>query len=834
MRGQGFTLFRMVRWRRHRMSRLVTRLFEVLAGIAILVSGFAGCEYHYLSGPPPVGWSAPGAPAPSRPQDVKTDAVERTGSEPAGDSFDTDPAVRSSSYLTPHRPFDRYPVRLHLVHGCKTPGGKYCAKDLSASLLEKAHEIADSIDLDLNIAGYNAARNDEYRRFVQGHPQWPVYGRVFAGMMFRSDQVLDPATAMDKINRQVITALGTDAPLADWAMEIRWEANRPGLAATRDPLLNKYYSWHKDDTPPYNYPFEVVPASGIEEGKEFQLSAFCHPRYRGPTEKDDNGRPVPICSNAYESEINDLFDAVNPPHPNRCSKLRSFAVVEGTHIYGARERAYYRLAPFENRRHPFAESFWEIAEPVPVQDVACFTMDPSKPEAPRVWSDSLKEAAGDFGLKGIITDNYGYSFNDPLTMEPNRPNTFTKTLAVPWRDDRGWKYLLGIGYNVATSHFRPAFDARPDPKGSYNRAVRSFTEAMRRLMSDSGIAWLPNLNSVHHLLLEEGGDFLGNLRWALQNLGPGLWDEKWGVNKPVETFDRRRRVLHELFLAREMSRNDRPFVLSALFYNYNEHFDSDRALGSPAAFAMEAALARYLLVLDKPSLKLHPYRDALGAEDKSSDSYWTLNNTTRILDPAHPTWIRTVLDVEAGRPLMESSGIVADEGRRSAVVFRQYENALALLNFSDNPVRVVVPERHCTDCAGTYWRLRIKKWEGRDRYDATPIPMSCPIDRLLDREAFRSCQSGQVAACDAICVPADSERAEAIADRVAYEPGRTVLLPAGGSVLLLNEEALPWETLRLETAGVPSEEAPGNPTFRVLREGYRDFFVAEDLPEFMW
>jgi len=443
---------------------------------------------------------------------------------------------------------------------------------------------------------------------------------------------------------------------------------------------------------------------------------------------------------------------------------------------------------------PFFKEWWfDGRYSLSIEDGACLAFDPGKERTSEVFAQGISAFTEEYHADGVIMDDLPkeYRGTDTLAFEVGgeilRQNKHElNTVAVPWvfPGEEKPRYLIGLGKGMSTPHAR-IYDDYKYPEQVFAKAFLNFASDTRRQLQERTTKvplWCINMNTVSSQFEHSAESFENWMVMAQQTTVPCIWDEKWG--RDLGGTERSLRNLYlKLYTVHHASKSNQMAILWSMYLNYNDtdlrpyltsFFDISKLqkyqevyknrYGSNHIYNLERGLVRYLLVLDQPSIQLQPYRYTKVDNDTTID----INGLHRLLSTE--SWLKTILNLNAGNPLMKTAGI-AGKNSLHRVMYRQYENALVLLNTSTtDALRVTLPARHCTDCDLNYYYIRMIPWQGIDRDDGNAI---VPLHYMIT----------------------DTKDGRSLTDVDAYAAGSSIVIPPKESVLLFNNEAIAWDTL---------------------------------------
>jgi|GEM_PF-2798911 hypothetical protein len=458
-----------------------------------------------------------------------------------------------------------------------------------------------------------------------------------------------------------------------------------------------------------------------------------------------------------------------------------------------------------------------------LQDFPCYMLDPSKPAAFKAYKDALERVLRHTGAPGIVSDDMGGTDYIPSSrasrgimtakvreadgsevevteqvfqyLDGSNEKKAIRYMPGSPSPNPGEKYQLAAGYGTRSWHYRPAFDDEADPAAAYRASYFGFLQRTigSIKMGKKPFSWMINFSTLGSMLAKFSPNLTHGYQLTKEIFSLGMWDEKWTVRWP--TGDNAREVMYlKLHAAREASRANRPAILTTRIFNYNDtdldltpvpasvvtrleaiHRNATKAELSPLAryghnfgWNLESGLVNYLLVLEKPSITIELAR--IKTFFGPNDLHTLVNLANTIGDVSNPhlqknvSWLRAILDLNAGRPLMEMgriAGIEATENANSpgqqsqfAVMYRTYENLLVMRNAAKDQraIRVRLPERRCPKsnigCDKSYYYLRQRPWAGfhtgkeeknKNTWDKIPLPMTCQTHQGYDFEKAELC-----------------------------------------------------------------------------------------------
>jgi hypothetical protein len=553
----------------------------------------------------------------------------------------------------------------------------------------------------------------------------------------------------------------------------------------------------------------------------------------------------------------------------------------------------YQPRDFENRAiyrgQPFSAEFRKM--PPAIQDFPCYAVDPSKAGAAPAYRDGLERVLRETGAPGMISDDIGghpyvpssRAFRGEYTVLDasrrvvgvrqafqfrNWANKLTEIRYMPASPspNPGEKYQMAGGYGNRSWHYRPAFDDKADPPAAFAEAYIGFLQRMVRLISEgtAPFSWMPNFSTLDGMLTDFSPNLAHGYPLTQEIFSLGMWHEKW--NRAIVN-DRELRNL-KLHAAREASRANRPAVLTTRIFNFNDTdidltsepaIDPNHAVlpaevrhGHSWAGNLESALVDYLLVLEEPSITLELVRNRTFDGPGDLHTFENLVRTLSFSGGAKRTWLRAILDLNAGYSQMKMGrigGLSSKPGNkwalwqsRYAVMYRKYQNLLVMRNVAKDgrAIRVELPNRICPKsnpkCDRSYYYLRQKPWGAwrsndeavnKGTWNKMPLPLTCRIDQGYDFDKANRCASKlfQVSACadpnvvasldpetgtraddpELDCNPlpttddCDGEYCiECKDDKCSifyleqYQPGDVVFIAGNQGLLLFHEEAIPF------------------------------------------
>jgi hypothetical protein len=699
-------------------------------------------------------------------------------SEDLLDGFKNKKTSIPTLYVAKKRPIDKFTLRLNFQNVCLRESN-FCQEEFS---LEEWHTImdhADSVAISYGIFPTDQDNTPLYQ-IRKLEPNFPLIGKGYALPLIYEPHMRNPY----ELKKRLYHTPRTNAPLEDWAMQIKEKPGIPGTAVTPNQLVRPYLNSLRKKLP-FNYPIRFFKFDEIfPNQRQFQQDRHCVNR--------DIEAPEGF-STAMDLGIHQEQPFIKPE-----MRIAYYANIAGgnyevlvdskpIHFIGIGERGYYqdhntKRTLFEDIWGPFQDSDPktnppEVADFIAIQDAACFQIDPSKPKTAQVVVEALQRHIATLQSDGVITDNFG---NDYESLVPQGERSWA---AIPWFVDGRQLpyYLVQSSQSNRSSHFRPAFDNEPDPRASFEKAFLSFTRRSTALFHETAQKkkWMINLNSIRGKILNIPR-LSDQLKFVSQTIGQlGFWDEKFN-RTPVNSPANLKQTYLTLAAAHEASKQGVTAVLTSPFYNYNaiqhEDYETDNP-NSPYGFRhilnVENAIARYLQVLENPSIQIHwSRRRGYIQSDPGNDlseNYYSSNVLLKKL-VRYSTWIRFFSELEAGQALMKTAGITGLDGKPYQLMYRQFENALSLSNMTTETLAVQVPKRSCQNCNHSYTYFRMKHWRGAAYNDHNIVP---PVSLKLT----------------------DKENGEFLAKLDRYQPGNIIYITPGASLVLYNAEALPFDEL---------------------------------------
>ncbi len=543
---------------------------------------------------------------------------------------------------------------------------------------------------------------------------------------------------------------------------------------------------------PLNYKFEVKPLTTVirDEFRDVQdnnpalpgqylISTHCR-RRQFETKKIDEIIPNDQL-NSYLFNMN-----VRIYEDFHFSATKTAGLSQGLSLFPL--RAYIMKG---NRKIPFYQSAWfNRKSNVSIEDGACFAFDPGKERTSEVFANSISAFTDEYHADGVIMDDLPTRYRGigDIEFDTDSSDGFSNefnldTIAVPWKfpGEGHFRYLIGLANGHSTPHQR-SYDNASNPKREFSRTFLDFVKNTRDRLGDNQL-WCINMNTVSAQFEEGHYQFTQWQRLAQGVTVPCTWDEKWGndlAGSNIEFTKSLRRLYLRLYTVHHASKLGQMAILWSMYFNYNDG-DSRPYLnsffsgsggqgnvenyidryGSKYTYNLEDGLVRYLLALDKPSIQLQPFRYNKTNVDSTirMDNLFSLMNT--------PTWLAHILNMNAGQPTMTTAGIAGVNSQSHQVLYRQYENALALLNITeDEAVRVTLPDRSCENCNNKYYYIRMTPWKGIDRRSTEKVPLHYLISQNINGRP--------------------------LVDIDTYRAGDRIVIPPQHSILLFNEEAIDW------------------------------------------
>ncbi len=750
-------------------------------------------------------------------------------------------SVEKVELPTPHfaldRPSSQFTVRLNFARVCGN-----CRNDFTQAELISLAGASDSIHSHFNYLA-NMKDNTEFQAFRSQFPKFPFLAKGLGIPLAYSKESVRPFSHKGEVGVDGLHTSATSVDPARWAVDIDQSRGR-STYWTADPMFSSVADVSLEH-PIHHYNFSVKQTVG----PVYQIDGGCQKRNSNETQKvSEVSALVPNLVSRMLAAKSSWTAAT--PYSIFALEPGRFFVTKEMSFYGFGERAIIDGGRF------FKDLAWSTLAQVRLQNVACFAIDPSKAEAATVLADAMNDTIDAAGATSFIADNMTDSFIkssrvtlDSTTKVPTITNGGTVTPlythGVPWKqkDVAGREVsgtLIEAGSGELSGHYRPKFETLIAPDLSFAKAFLKMVKETSANLSAHGKSLMPNMNALMATLslMATTQSFDENLQMSKEQLGNGFWHEKWGRDN-IRTQGGRMRVYMEMAAAREASVNNRTAVLSSIYLNYN----GGEIGGFPGTVALERGLAKYLIVLDKPSLQLHPvrYRGEYTKRKNSPEDGWSLDSALEYFarrDLAK-SYVATLLDLKAGAPTSEHATV---HGHFS-VMARQYENLLALENVTNTDQTVKLPARTCssnaTNCSQSYYYVRVSPWRvhsgGPDAdwpnkdWSYAPLPLHCRQGQWVNFANYDSCVRAimdghatvpptaiadpALEVCNQVCetIPASvvlsckrnpasagcapSPGREFAAVRDEYRAGEVVQLKAGESLVLFNAEGLPFEQL---------------------------------------
>ncbi len=505
--------------------------------------------------------------------------------------------------------------------------------------------------------------------------------------------------------------------------------------------------------------------------------------------------------------------------------------------YGPREWRYFVGDCQRRRNRDVAGPFWtfdgrirrtysdQIAgspyahNQVMTQGSACVAVGWGRPFAASVMGQSIATTVQDLEADGLWTDEIGGNYHRSQEVgscapvlcadaedcsdnpspeydcEPTEP-----TWAVPWpgENEPTVTYVLSHG-EPTRSHIRRLPYDRAATATAAQQAFASdalrFARSLSIKLQSSGYdgAYMPNFNMVNANLNDTPADDDAMFLNAI--FAHGAYFEKWQRPSFASSTDTARRAIE---VASYVQSRGRPAVLTAQILSYNDTNafegvptdpdDRDAYIGERAShYNLERALVRYLFAAEPEStlkLELERYRTNVGP-----DNYRSASVLANVLGD-ESTWLRTILDLRAGAP---RGDFAARSSGAAEVVFRRFDNVIAIANAVGGAVRVRLPDD------GPYTYVRMRPFRGRSEinpettpFQHLPLPLSVSRSARFSEARLDTCIAGK--GCDVV-YGGDGEH---LVTLDTYARGSVIFLRGGESLLLFRDEALPFDQMRME------------------------------------
>lgn len=395
----------------------------------------------------------------------------------------------------------------------------------------------------------------------------------------------------------------------------------------------------------------------------------------------------------------------------------------------------------------FADQYWRSEMQLAAEEVACFRWDPGRPAAVDVLAGAIEAASTLTSAAAVVSDDYGgvaytggsefvYVPGQVLPVPPGKDQTTHRTVMIPWfgdgeRSPENRRWLIGhANYDTATVHYHPDYDDLPaaDAAAAYDASMLAATRRVRRqLHCGADVTWMPNINAMIATINRSTADIRERIALALDTVGGALWDEKWSSVAQIspDNPDKRASAYVRLATAYEMSRRGIPAILDTYHYAYNGYVFERGDERKPNYAPVETALVAYLLVQERGTLLLRPWRrgqrqrggEGQGIQLEHSVNDYTDPDTLRTIlyDPnaAPARWLRQLLDISPGPDRTGAPGVLdADCAADAAgacmdgnpgdrqVMYRLFDHALVAWNTRATPIAVTLPRADwCADGA---------------------------------------------------------------------------------------------------------------------------------------